>query len=88
MTATTMPRWLAEVLRRPFRSLAPVALLALLPKCAVCVLAYAGLGAALGLRAQRICGATAGPVAWWVPSLALFAVSLGFLGYRTRGRHD
>jgi len=56
-----MPRWRAEFLRRPFRSLAPVALFALVPKCAVCVLAYAGVGAALGLGGPEICGGTLQP---------------------------
>jgi len=37
--------------------LIPTALLALAPKCFLCVLAYAGLGATLGLGGPEICGA-------------------------------
>ena len=50
----------SERLRRLARTrgwLIPTALLALAPKCVLCVLAYAGLGAALGLGGPEICGA-------------------------------
>ncbi len=50
----------ARIFRHPFRLLGSAALLALVPKCGVCLLAYAGLGAALGLRVPEICGATTG----------------------------
>jgi len=43
------PRWR--------RWLIPAALVALIPKCLFCVLAWAGLGAALGLRGVELCGA-------------------------------
>jgi hypothetical protein len=76
-----MPRWPAKILRHPFRSLAPVALFALAPKCAVCVLAYAGVGALLGIRGSQLCGATGGPMDSWAASLALFGVSLGAVGW-------
>jgi hypothetical protein len=75
-----MSRWLAEILRRPLRPLASVALLILAPKCAVCVLAYAGIGAALGLRGQEICGAAVGSESPWASSLAVFGVALGIVG--------
>jgi hypothetical protein len=83
-----MSRWLAEVLRRPFRALASVALLALAPKCGMCVLAYVGLAAWLGFRRPEICGATTGPSGY---PLAGFAVALGVAGllasfYLTRPR--
>jgi hypothetical protein len=70
MTGTLMRRWRAEFLRRPLRPLAPLALLALAPKCVVCLLAYAGLGAALGLRTPEICGAAAGGRGSWALSVA------------------
>ncbi len=38
------------------RWLLAAALLALGPKCALCVLAYAGLGAALGFGGGELCG--------------------------------
>ena len=59
--------------------LAPTALLALAPKCVLCVLAYAGLGAALGIRDPEICGETAGPRGPWAPALAAIGVALASL---------
>ncbi|MBI3884126.1 MAG: hypothetical protein HY302_00085 [Opitutae bacterium] len=38
----------------------PAALLALTPKCVLCVAAYVGLGAALGLGGPELCGGSAG----------------------------
>ena len=79
-----MSRWLAEIRRRPVRSLGPVALLALAPKCALCVLAYAGLGAALGLGPTELCGASTGSPGGWAPSLALSGLALGISRWRAR----
>jgi hypothetical protein len=75
-----MPRWAAELLRRPFRPLASAALLTLAPKCAMCVLAYGGVGALLGLRGPEICGATVGSQGSSALWLTVFRVALGFLG--------
>jgi len=63
--------------------LIPAALLALTPKCLLCVLVYAGLGAALGLGGPEICGATTGSPASWASSLAWLggAGALGTLGF-------
>jgi len=72
-----MARGPAKVLRLSLRSLAPAALLALAPKCVLCVLAYAGIGAALGIRVPEICGEATGPRGPWAPSLAAFGVALG-----------
>ena len=52
-------RWLADIRRHPFRSVGPVALAVMALKCLVCVFAYIGVGAALGLKGKEICGGTA-----------------------------
>lgn len=59
---------------RAVRWLLPAALLAFVPKCMLCVMAYAGLGAALGLGGPEICGAPAGSPGSWVSSLAWLGV--------------
>jgi hypothetical protein len=74
-----MPRWLAEALRRPFRPLATAALVALAPKCMVCVLAYAGIGALLGIRSPEICGAASGPRTPWETLPTAIGVALGII---------
>ncbi len=58
--------------RRAVPWLLPTALLALAPKCLLCVAAYAGFGAALGLGGPEICGAAAGAPGSWASSLAWF----------------
>jgi len=55
----------AEFSRRAVRGLLPAALLVLAPKCVLCALAYAGLGAALGLGGPELCGTTAVPPGSW-----------------------
>jgi hypothetical protein len=67
----------AEFSHRAVRWLWPAALLALTPKCVLCVLAYAGVGAALGLGGPEICGATAGSPAAWASALAWLGVAGG-----------
>jgi hypothetical protein len=79
-----MSRWRTEIRQHPVRALGPAALFALVPKCAVCLLAYAGLGAALGLRGPEICGATSGSSGPWVISLAGFGLALGIGGLLAR----
>ena len=66
--------------------LLPAALLALMPKCLLCLTAYAGLGAALGLGGPEICGASSGTMGPWVWSLALGGLVLGVLSYYARRR--
>lgn len=68
-----------EFFRNALRWLWPAALLALAPKCMLCVLAYTGLGAALGLGGSEICSATPAPTSW-VTSLAWLGVVAGGLG--------
>ena len=78
-----MPSRRTEFSRRATRWLLPAAVLALAPKCLLCVLAYAGLGAALGLGGPEICGASAGLPASWASSLAWLGVAggLGTFGF-------
>ena len=47
------------------RWLIPAALLAATPKCVLCLLAYAGLGAALGLGGPELCGASNDASSHW-----------------------
>jgi hypothetical protein len=46
--------------RRPWSALVALALLALAPKCVLCLAAYAGLATALGLGGRELCGAEPG----------------------------
>lgn len=46
----------ADRVHRAARWLWPAAVLAIAPKCLLCVLAYAGLATALGLGGPEICG--------------------------------
>jgi hypothetical protein len=72
------------------RWLLPAALLALMPKCLLCLAAYAGIGAALGLGGPEICGASSRTMGLWVCSLALGGLALGVtaLYIRHRRRHE
>ena len=85
-----MPESLRQRLVRARGWVVPVALCALAPKCALCVLAYAGLGAALGLGGRELCGATgdAGPWPWLLPLLGAAAGVIGFFacGRRAGGQ--
>jgi hypothetical protein len=67
--------------------LIPAALLALAPKCVLCVLAYAGLGAALGLGGPELCGATNGAtISWvWLPVLGAAVGITTFLARPAKG---
>ncbi|MFA6289027.1 MAG: hypothetical protein WC661_16720 [Opitutaceae bacterium] len=84
-----MPPSRAEFSRRAVRWLWPAALLALAPKCLLCVLAYAGLGAVLGLGSQEVCGASDGSTPAWVSALAWLGVvgGLGASGLLAISRH-
>jgi len=57
--------------------LIPAALLALAPKCVLCLLAYAGLGAALGLGGPELCGGTSSPTGPWAAGLGVLAGTAG-----------
>jgi hypothetical protein len=72
-----MPSQRIESFRRAARWYVPTALLALTPKCVLCVLAYTGLGAALGAGGPELCGASGGSPASWTSSLAWLGVAGG-----------
>ncbi len=79
------------IFRRAVGWFLPTALFALMPKCILCVVAYAGLGVALGLGRSEICGAPAGSPGSWASSLAWLGVvsglgTIGFLVSCRRGR--
>lgn len=67
--------------RRRARWLLPAALLALTPKCVLCVLAYAGLGTALGLSGPEICGGPIDTIGSWTTSFALGGLVLGVISF-------
>jgi len=66
-----MSRSRAEIVRRAIRWLPVAAIVALAPKCLLCLAAYAGVGAALGttLGGLEICGGATGrpgnSIAWF-----------------------
>jgi hypothetical protein len=78
-----MPSRRTESSRRAVRWLLPAALLALTPKCLLCVLAYAGVGAAFGFGGPEICGASVDLPATWASTLAWLGVAggLGLTGF-------
>lgn len=79
----------AEFSRRAVRWLWPAALLALTPKCLLCLLAYAGVGAALGLSGPELCGTTPGAPSTWTSSLAWLGLASGCItvGFVARRRY-
>jgi hypothetical protein len=85
-----MPSRRTEFRNRAVRWLLPAALLALTPKCVLCVLAYAGLGAALGIGGPEFCGVPAAAPSSWATLLAWLgaASGLGTLGFLARSRVD
>ena|SRR5688572_2760527 len=84
-----MPSRRTELFRRAVRWSLSAALFALTPKCVLCVITYAGLGAALGLGGPEICGASAGATAPWAISLAWLGVAgaLATFGFFASCRH-
>lgn len=76
----------ADLLRQSSRWATSLALLALMPKCVLCVAAYVGLGAAFGLGAPELCGAPAGAPGAWTSALVAPAIALGSVGLLMRFR--
>jgi hypothetical protein len=68
---------LVECIRHTRGWLVPAALLAAAPKCVLCVLAYTGLAAALGLGGPELCGVPAGGVVPWSLGLSVAGALLG-----------
>ncbi|MEO6993832.1 MAG: hypothetical protein ABI273_09405 [Lacunisphaera sp.] len=66
--------------------LIPAAILALTPKCALCLLAYAGLGTWLGLGGPELCGGPAGASGPWLIAMISAGVVYG-VGHILRSRH-
>ena len=88
--ATTNPPMASprtELRRRASRWLLPATLFALTPKCFLCLAAYAGIGAALGLGGPEICGASSGPTCPRIIALALCGLAAGVIALRSRHRH-
>jgi len=80
MIATTRLRRLADIVRHLLSWPAAATLFALAPKCLLCVAAYAGIGAILGLGGREICGVPTSAPEDWAPGLVVGAASLGFIG--------
>jgi len=57
-----------------------------MPKCGLCVAAYVGFGAAVGLGAPELCGASAGAPGAWTSALVAPAIALGGVGLLMRFR--
>jgi hypothetical protein len=67
--------------------LVPAALLALIPKCALCLLAYAGLGTLFGIGRQELCGETKRTPAYWLIGMIGVIAVLGAGHFLRRLRH-
>jgi hypothetical protein len=72
-----MSRPRIESLRRAVRWFVPAALLALAPKCLLCLAGYAGLGVALGLAGPELCGGPNSGTTPWAPATAWLAAAAG-----------
>ena len=66
----------------------PAVLVALSPKCALCVLAYAGAGTVLGLGGPEFCGSQGATHPWWLvlSGLSVVLTASGILVWRHRLR--
>ena len=70
-----MPRQRTEFSRAHVRWLGAAALVALAPKCFLCVLAYVGVGTALGLNGPEICGGAGDTPHLWTTWLAFIGIT-------------
>lgn len=90
MTATNpRPPRADGTTRRPARLrgwLVPAALLALAPKCLLCVAAYVGLGAMLGLGGPELCGTSGNDAGHWTTWLSALGLAAGAIGLFVRSR--
>jgi hypothetical protein len=87
ITTNMKPPKSSKPRRRTAGWLAGSALLALSPKCFLCLAAYAGFGTVLGLGGPELCGDGPSVVSIWVWWLALAGAALGAaaLGVFTAG---
>jgi len=71
-------------LRRSIRWLPAVAIFAFVPKCVVCLAAYIGVGAALGVKfgGQEICGPSAGSLEGQMFWLIMAGAVVGIIIFR------
>ena len=89
MTATNPPPPADRLARQPARIrgwLVPAALLALAPKCLLCVVAYVGLGAALRFGGPELCGAPGSSAGHWTTWLSALGLAAGTIGLFARSR--
>ncbi len=86
MTGMNLSPQRTDTVRGWLRWVSAAALFALAPKCLVCLVAYAGLGAALGLKlgGPEFCGAPASPLTAVLPLLALAGAAVGIVLFRRR----
>ena len=84
-----MSRPRAETFRGPIRWLSGAAIFALAPKCLVCLAAYAGAGAALGVKlgGPEFCGGSPGPSDGPIAWLALVGAGVGVILFRRLAPH-
>jgi hypothetical protein len=64
------------------------ALLAVAPKCGLCLLSYLGLAAALGFGGPELCGATRGSATAWLTWLSGLGLALGAIAVYARLSRD
>lgn len=76
----------SERTHRLRRWLIPATVLALVPKCLLCGLAYAGLGTVLSLGGPEICGATGTEWSWATALSVLWVIIVGTLVLIRRNR--
>jgi hypothetical protein len=67
----------SEFFRRAVGCFAPAALLALAPKCLLCLAGYAGLGVALGLARPELCGGPTSAAVPWASAVAWLGTAAG-----------
>jgi hypothetical protein len=75
-----------ELFRGARNWLVPAALLAVAPKCLLCLAAYIGIGTALGFGGPELCGAT--EPTHWTPVMLGGLGAAGFLLHRILHRTD
>jgi hypothetical protein len=75
-----------EIIRRSSRWVTTFGMIAFVPKCVACVVAYLGLVTGFGFGSAEICGAAPGFTASWGIGYESAAVALGVVGWLLFGR--